>query len=118
MDTATAEALGREALALGFEIAGEGHEVLRLGFDERGFPISVPDFRDELTALACIPWVRSVATKAYGAYLAVTIGYGPGGVVVRIELAGDDGDTLCHGFGPTLAHACIAAVRAAQGGST
>ncbi len=113
-----AERVGREAVALGFvewEIANcykAGKSILsQIG--------ALPDFRDRLTELACIAWVEDVAREVYGETAHVEIKFGPAGPyeqrVAYCRVIGDDPPPFIVFTCPTLAEACIAAVRAMKG---
>lgn len=120
------EALGREAVAAGWEwcqgcedIAGYvacEYEDEDGYVDARGISMAgrFPDFRDRLTALACIAWVEDVAREVYGEAAACHFGpkYGGGHCVWVGYLTGpwkvvEDA--------PTGPEACLAAVRAMRG---
>lgn len=136
------EALGREAVRLGMpwlpgmvdeygirvimadgerlttsDLESEGSYTFRQDVHVETFASQMgwPDFCDELTALACIPWVRSVAREVYGE-VDVIFHYYPGGVDLSIG-DGPRGAQACHfdECHPTLPHACISAVRAMRG---
>ncbi len=120
MDATEAERIGREAVELGFDITQRGLKTWRIrggGGGPNGWADKVPDFRDELTALACIPWLESVCREVYPHDVGIEhfshVHHEP--FHVKITKSGPDGvEELVIVTGPTLAHACIAAVRAAR----
>lgn len=74
MDSTKAEQLGREAVALGMPCVGGALIRDDFGPTERtlhGFNGWLkgcwPDFRDRLTALACLAWCHDVAAEAFDA---------------------------------------------------
>jgi len=121
-----AERVGREARDLGFlclpgtkwidpasKMTGRNRER------DKKWGLLWPDFRDRLTELACIPWVEDVAREAYGETAHVDIKFGPAGPyeqrVAYCRVIGDDPPPFIVFTCPTLAEACIAAVRAMKG---
>ena len=72
-----------------------------------------PDFRDCLTELACIKWVEDVAREVGEDFFSVLFGDSPAVVFTRMA----DGPRFYEDVheAPTLAEACIAAVRAMKG---
>jgi len=127
-DQAWAERVGKEAVALGMP-CGQGLKAAsasRHGFigkpritdSSKKWLDYIPDFRDRLTELACIAWVEDVAREVYEEReLAVEFGweFGPVEYVkIYVWLGGEDMTGACRA--PTLAEACIAAVRAMKGG--
>jgi len=129
------ERVGREAVALGMPwqigmtelftgltvvdfsrngaplFAGDANE----GFQRLENPLT--DFRDRLTELAAVAWVEDVAREVYEEReLSIEFGweFGPVEYVkVYVWLGGEDMTGACRA--PTLAEACIAAVRAMKG---
>ncbi len=78
-----------------------------------------PDFRDRLTELACIAWVEDVAREVYGALAELDFQIGGPASRSKYRVTVAKGGTnvsdwrLCvDERAPTLAEACIAAVRA------
>ena len=123
-DATEAEGLGREAVELGFEsrwgmrwFVPDGLDGYMSEFRRNGrlgaWPgASLPDFRDELTALACIPWVRSVWGSVPGLTLdGITVNMCPDGCTIEVHSFDERAGRY---QGRTLAHACITAVRAAR----
>jgi len=107
-----AERVGREAVALGFDVDTERHSWSEIDQKEDGSFSQVPDFRDRLTELACIAWVVDVAREVYGRVWFTDIRRASN--FVRITIA--ERSWIYEFRGPTLAEACIAAVRAMKGG--
>ena len=115
------EALGRKAVVAGFPWrdgavywVGEGRFRLSAGWVNMAKD-AWPDFSDELTALACIPWVRGAALKALGDSPLDGI---------SINLGSDGASVTVHSFsehpvaaifrGLTLPHACMEAIEVAK----
>lgn len=124
MNSAEAERLGREAVELGFEWARR-HRVLSPGCHVPYFATSgpigwhgeIPDFNHEPTALATIPWVRSVCRDRWpGCHITHTDPEAAWpGIQVSVYNDRDDmWDSVLNLAGETLAHACIAAVKATR----
>ena len=126
-----AERVGREAVALGMPCSGgllmldwygsTGDRTPTAGY--HGWPSAVlPDFRDRLTALACIAWVEDVARETYGeGFRLVQITHGDIGSHAQVHFVDAGGahcvlDAEAKRFRDTLPGACIAAVRAMKGG--
>ena len=123
-DQAWAERVGREAVELGMPktlglawmgSSGSGRlHPCDMPADDEVWP----DFCDRLTELACIAWVEDVAREVYEEReLAIEFGweFGPVEYVkIYVWLGGEDMTGACRA--PTLAEACIAAVRAMKGG--
>ena len=108
-----AERVGREAVALGFDVDTERHSWSEIDQKEDGSFSQVPDFRDRLTELACIAWVEDVTREVYGErFCFVTVQRTL--VESRVIVARLDGNVIEDA--PTLAEACIAAVRAMKVG--
>lgn len=120
-----AERLGREAVALGFpnrggvmaywtgvnmDMSGRRSD---LGGIVRSWKKCWPDFRDELTALVCIPWFASHYPDHD-----ITIDYNRDGTVsvtaAQDGTGGNSMDAWLDFDGATLVHACIEGVKAAQ----
>ncbi len=116
-----AERVGREAVALGMP---HDHRLgcLHLATSAphaaygKRWNDDAPDLRDRLTELACIAWVEDVAREVYKYEKQVQVSLGPAGVfdVCIIDLHYQR-ETVAE-RAPTLAEACIAAVRAMKGG--
>lgn len=112
------EALGRDAVRLGMPAFPNAKNyyggltkrrpALFLGTDWFG---DIPDLSDELTALATIPWVQSVAREVYGGGCLSVHFRRDGTVCVSWD---DSGLGPCC-VGPTLPHAALALVRAMRG---
>ena len=128
-DQAWAERVGREAVELGMPktlglawVGSSGSGRLHpcdMPADDEVWP----DFRDRLTELACIAWVEDVAREVYGMRrLEISVNRNDDGtwdvVVSREQPEGETGWEFWHEVAdsPTLAEACIAAVRAMKGG--
>lgn len=119
MTPAEAETLGHEAVKLEFPCQpGIRDGVLGRLSEEQvgpgtGWFREWPDFRDELTALACIPWVRSVWPRC-----TVEVTQWIDGTA-RVQIW--DEVNFCSLWSSetdeSLAHACIAAVKAAKRGA-
>ena len=127
-DQAWAERVGKEAVALGMP-CGQGLKAAsasRHGFigkpritdSSKKWLDYIPDFRDRLTELACIAWVKDVAREVYGdadvagldfRWSCIDGGFWEARVWPRA-------DASVKRFAPTLVEACIAAVRAMKGG--
>ncbi len=122
-----AERVGREAVELGFPAQTRMHFIdedgdcgvsgdeFRLGWGG----ICWPDFRDRLTELACIAWVEDVAREVYGMADVHTSRLHDGVALVSVEpfrATASDARPRVRKSRPTLAEACIAAVRAMKGG--
>ena len=114
-----AERVGRDAVALGFvewEVAGcykAGKSILT----QHG---ALPSFRDRLTELACIAWVEDVAREVHGMADVHTSRLHDGVTLVSVEpfrASADGARAIVRKSRPTLAEACIAAVRAMKGGA-
>ena len=124
-DQAWAERVGKEAVALGIHWEdgllvwdAQAKSSLRMSHDDCWPPGYIPDFRDRLTELACIAWVKDVAREVYGdadvdgldfRWSCIDGGFWEARVWPRA-------DASVKRFAPTLAEACIAAVRAMKGG--
>lgn len=115
-----AERVGHEAVRLGIPpypglLARRRDFRYRLGFDD-GWMGDWPDFRDRLTELACIAWAEDVAREVYGDTVQVDFKFGPAGPYEqRVAYCRVIGDCVLPRVAftyPTLAEACIAAVRA------
>jgi len=114
MSTHDYEALAREAVEMGWEFDSEKDEMLRLGRDERGFPVHGPNFEHEGTALAIIPWARS---QPRWKNRIVTVHFCSGDMV-RIDIVPYLGAPVEEMFvGDTLAHAALDCVRAGREGA-
>jgi len=115
-----AERVGREAVELGFKV-GTGHAcfvsggVSRVGMFCGAAEALAPDFRDRLTELACIAWVEDVAREVYVTGVEVNFSRLDSGKW-RVSCFGRQADHVHPPSAPTLAEACIAAVRAMTGG--
>ncbi len=111
-----AERVGREAVALGFApipglMAMRENVSLRLSMHFGPWADFVPDFRDLPTELACIAWVEDVAREVYERDTEIEIELSLSLYTVRTGSTRDP----WHFEAPTLAEACIAAVRAMKG---
>lgn len=118
-----AERVGREAVELGFVLKpgmawlsasrGGGRKVSHALPGDMDW--QMPDFRDRLTELACIAWVEDVAREVYGDVDVEFRRNCTGWWWVDVEHAINP-DRRVFFNAPTLAEACIAAVRAMKGG--
>ena len=126
-DREWAERVGREAVGLGFPCLYRMGYILPKAGDVRGYvpkyvsrwTADFPDFRDRLTELACIAWVEDVAREVYGMADVHTSRLHDGVALVSVEpfrATASDARPRVRKSRPTLAEACIAAVRAMKGG--
>lgn len=128
MDAKEAYAMGREfaeagmPARAGLAFTSERNGCGRLLDNELGH-YAVLDFRDELTALATILWVKSVCEAKWGhlseSQFIVSEGGNRREHRVEWRNKSDSGAFVLAelGTGPTLPHACLAAVKAARGPS-
>lgn len=114
MKRADWERLGRKALELGWphslhnerlKRAGRQNDVDDKDDDEYGYWDWWPDFSDELTALACIPWANSVIGSCCFAF------YDDGSVRIWDTPAGE-------WKAPTIAQVCVKAIEAVRKAKT
>jgi len=126
---AWAERVGREAVELGMPC------LRGMRSSHHGSPSTVedgnglywiddewPDFRDRLTEMSCIAWVEDVARGVYGALAELDFESGGPASKSRHRVTVARGGTNVGDWrlrvderAPTLAEACIAAVRAMKG---
>lgn len=117
------EALGREAVELGMPCRGGltwlGDEELRyrqIDVVHDGWCYgAIPDFRDRLTALACIAWVEDEWRAIWPGGDVEAQFYSDGRAQIVIWTgAAEDSERRCF-YEPTLPHAAIEAVKAMKG---